>query len=140
MSIFGRFCITLIIFENLYYRITSAVTVLLCRLFCFQAADVAPPPADPPVERHSCGALDAACRHCAALHFEGERTQRGGFSECCAQGKVALQPLGPTPRLLELLLTGDEPDSRNFQGNIRRYNSALAMASFVSEVETPPGE
>ena len=66
---------------------------------------MAPPPADPPVERHSCGALDAVCRHCAALHFEGERTQRGGFSECCAQGKVALQPLGPIPRLLELLLT-----------------------------------
>ena len=101
---------------------------------------MAPPPADPPVERHSCGALDAVCRHCAALHFEGERTQRGGFSECCAQGKVALQPLGPIPRLLELLLTGDDPDSRNFRENIRRYNSALAMASFVSEVEMPPGE
>ena len=98
------------------------------------------PPDDPPVAPHSCGALDAACRHCAALHFEGERTQRGGFSECCAQGKVALEPLGPTPALLEALLTEDYPDSRNFRKAIRQYNSALAMASFVAEVKAPPGK
>ena len=103
-----------------------------------QAAQVAPA-----VERHSCGALDAAWCHCTPLHFEGERTRRGGFPECCAKGKVTLDPLGPTPALLEEgrdLLTGDDPDSRNFRDNIRCHNSALAMAPFVAEVDAPPGE
>ena len=105
-----------------------------------QAVAAAPLPGDPAVAQHSCGALDVVCRHCAALHFAGERRQNGGFTECCAQGKVALEPLGPTPPLLEALLTGDDADSRNFRDSIRHYNSALAMASFVAQVEAPPGK
>ena len=84
---------------------------------------------DNEVQIHYCGAMDVACEHCNALHFEGERTSADGkFSSCCRKGKVILPPKKEVPEYLkEILSNSKHDDYTNFQDNIRSYNSALSF-------------
>ena len=84
------------------------------------------------------GRMEFSCKHCQALHYEGERTTRNpnSFHECCRHGKVILANLPePTP-FVKLLLEGTEQLSRNFFDNIRRINSSLSFASLNPFPET----
>eukprot|EP00973_Karenia_brevis_P037314 5144077-Karenia_brevis.AAC.1 len=71
------------------------------------------------------------CQRCRALHFECERS-RNGFNLCCRGGKLKDVPrLPPAPEPLAGLLRSQTPSADAFKQNIRRYNAALAFASFA---------
>ena len=60
------------------------------------------------------------------------KIKKGLFSDCCAQGAVALPPLEPVPNVLIELLANRE----GFMPYIRAYNSALSFASIGANVDT----
>ena len=78
----------------------------------------------PVVNNFSLGKLILECPDCKALRFVDEKRN------CCHNGKVSLQALGECPDDLKDLYLGSNVRSRNFQENIRKYNSAMAFASF----------
>ena len=82
---------------------------------------------------HSMGqspVMEMRCRFCNALYFECE-AGRTGFNICCRQGKLKHVPtLPPAPQPLARLLSTGGRQSDEFKQNIRRYNAALAFASF----------
>ncbi|XP_057310672.1 uncharacterized protein LOC130648633 [Hydractinia symbiolongicarpus] len=81
------------------------------------------------------GAMDKECEYCQALKFENENCFK-----CCHTGKIALDNLSPYPQQLRDLLTNtDTVQAKNFQANIRKYNSAVAFASFGANLRPPPG-
>ncbi|XP_057310674.1 uncharacterized protein LOC130648635 [Hydractinia symbiolongicarpus] len=80
-------------------------------------------------------AMDKKCEYCQALKFENENCFK-----CCHTGKVALDNLSPYPQELgELLTNTDTVQAKNFQSNIRKYNGAVAFASFGANLRPPPG-
>ena len=79
------------------------------------------------------------CRFCKALSFECEAA-RSGFNLCCRQGKLKHVPtLPPAPQPLSRLLSAGGSQSDDFKQNIRRYNAALAFASFNDAGSTAVG-
>ena len=94
-----------------------------------------------PEDVHNIGRMNDVCSGCRAAHFKDERatSHRGAFSMCCATDRVRMQIFENFPAALCNLYTGQDEDSRNFRQHIRNYNSALAMASMVATIETPPG-
>ena len=48
---------------------------------------------------------------------------------CCNSGRVELPPLDPPPPVIQNLLTGQDPISKEFRNNIRQYNNAFAFTS-----------
>jgi hypothetical protein len=83
---------------------------------------------------HYSGEMNSVCEHCGAIKFQNET-----FFKCCHGGKVALEPLSPYPEDLKNLMTGDSQDAKNFQANIRKYNSAFSFASLGANIRPPPG-
>ncbi|XP_057290909.1 uncharacterized protein LOC130613606 [Hydractinia symbiolongicarpus] len=74
-------------------------------------------------------------KNCQVIKFENEECFK-----CCHNGKVALDNLSPYPEQLRQLLTNnDTAQARNFQMNIRKYNSAVSFASFGANLRPPPG-
>ena len=76
------------------------------------------------------------CDMCGALHFVGERKRQSSlikpkFSGCCPNGLITAEIV---PRLANILivlkryLTENNSNGRAYRRNIRKYNSALAMA------------
>ncbi|XP_057296242.1 uncharacterized protein LOC130625196 [Hydractinia symbiolongicarpus] len=60
--------------------------------------------------------------------------------KCCHNGKAALNNLAPYPeQLRQLLINNDTAQALNFQANIRKYNSDVAIASFGANLRPPPG-
>jgi len=79
------------------------------------------------------------CQHCRALYFECE-SSRTGFALCCRDGKLKGLPcLPPAPEPLASLLRNQSPKAEAFKQNIRRYNAALAFASFANSRGAPDG-
>jgi hypothetical protein len=77
------------------------------------------------------GLLEKVCSACRALHFRCEyRRSDRSYGSCCNGGKVHLRPNLRYPELLNALLCGDHPKSKEFKDNITNYNAALAMAKF----------
>ncbi|CAG8737010.1 9104_t:CDS:2, partial [Acaulospora morrowiae] len=87
------------------------------------------------------GRMEIECRHCGALHFPRERTagDLDQFTSCCHKGTVALPSLLPFPDELRLLFLREHPISSAFYNYIRKYNSAMAFASVVSNIQLPSG-
>ena len=85
--------------------------------------------------------MNRVCSGCNALHFACEQgaSNKTVNSACCSLGKVSLQPFENFPSILRALYTEQDRDSKKFRENIRNYNSSLAMASMVANIETPPG-
>lgn len=75
----------------------------------------------------SLGSLNVICQHCSALKWKDESK---GF--CCLQGKIKINMISTPPEPLHSLLTGEHPKSKIFLKNIRLYNSAFQMTSFMS--------
>jgi hypothetical protein len=74
--------------------------------------------------------MEGRCQFCNALYFTCEAA-RSGFNLCCRQGKLKHVPtLPPAPQPLARLLSAGGRQSDEFRQNIRRYNAALAFASF----------
>lgn len=80
------------------------------------------------------GAMNVICPHCSAAKFGSERP---GF--CCNNGNVQLQPFPPWPQFLKDITEIRSPLSRHFIQNIRAYNSAFQMTSFVSQERQQSG-
>ena len=55
--------------------------------------------------------------YCSALKFKNET-----LGMCCADGKVKLKELHPTPELISTLVSGGTSQSKHFFANIRKYN------------------
>ena len=83
---------------------------------------------------HYIGEMNSLCPHCGALKFPNEN-----LFKCCHNGKVSLPALKPYPDELKNLLLGNSAEAKNFQKNIRKYNSAFAFASFGAKIAPPGG-
>ena len=60
-----------------------------------------------------------------------------GFSICCGRGKIKLPvALKNPPPLLMGLLKGDNPKSKSFMEDIRRYNSMFAFTWMAGKQDT----
>lgn len=84
--------------------------------------------------RLSIGLMRHICVYCGARHFLGEKSShtpqcRPGFANCCYNGKVKLDPIGPYPDSWADLLTRTDEVGRHFRQYARRYNQTLSMAS-----------
>jgi len=80
--------------------------------------------------------MSISCAKCTALHWLAERTtehpstkQNPLFNICCNNGDVSIPLMKPLPTLLHLLLYNQTSTSHHFRTHIRKYNSALALAS-----------
>ena len=90
------------------------------------------------------GDMDYTCIYCKAMLFKDEIIQPGTLAQpssymCCAHGTVQLAAMKDAPPLLKSLLEGDHPLPEPFLLHIRKYNSALSMASNKFCLETKPG-
>ncbi|XP_057310488.1 uncharacterized protein LOC130648452 [Hydractinia symbiolongicarpus] len=83
---------------------------------------------------HTLGPMSDTCPYCSSKKFQNE----GNF-KCCQSGKVALPELNEYPEELTHLLTGREQLCKNFQTNIRKYNSSFAFASLGANIRPPQG-
>lgn len=91
-------------------------------------------------EQHDIGAMNQVCRHCSARHFQAERLGRGHFTTCCNNGQVSVtddRVLREAPELLMGHMVDNSAAARNFRTEIRRYNNALAFASFTTDNANP---
>lgn len=91
-------------------------------------------------ELHYLGRMEVICPNCGALHWMDERLSKSSqinpkFGSCCLSGKVKIPTLRDPPRELMELLTGDDPLSRGFRNNIRKYNSAIAFTSVGAKLD-----
>jgi hypothetical protein len=81
--------------------------------------------------------MTVRCDDCEALHWAGEnqdsRVGSQKFEACCKRGDLVLHPFRQPPTLLQDLLAAQNPRSRHFRDNIRRYNSAFAFTSIECE-------
>ncbi|KAK1401603.1 hypothetical protein POM88_001208 [Heracleum sosnowskyi] len=82
------------------------------------------------------------CVHCGAMLWYEERIQRNKqtsnpqFTSCCREGRVKLPLLKEPPPLLKHLLGPSSGQlGRNFQRNLRTYNSLFAIASLGAQVD-----
>ncbi|KAK5965649.1 hypothetical protein GCK32_022749 [Trichostrongylus colubriformis] len=91
------------------------------------------------------GRLSHRCQHCGALHFrcEVKPQHRDRFLECCDLGRFKLNYFEQFPDDLRRLFIYNPTNAeeqqrirRNSMGNIRTFNSALAMASMGAQVDT----
>ncbi len=89
--------------------------------------------------------MDVDCSSCGALHFIVERKRgssmgRPAFSNCCTNGCIASEIVprfSDAPILLKQLLTESSTNATSFRKNIRKYNSALVMASVTCNWVAP---
>jgi hypothetical protein len=91
------------------------------------------------VKKYSLGEMDVICHHCGAKGYKDEN--RGLVSKpcfgnlCCQNGTVDV-PLGRDFKLdgyVSELLTSNSPEAIFFRMHPRLFNSAMAMASVVTE-------
>jgi hypothetical protein len=68
------------------------------------------------------------CQYCGAFYWEEEKTTRGVYTTCCAEGKIKCALLEPPSQLMQHLFESSDQDAREFRANIRAVNSSLAFA------------
>ena len=79
------------------------------------------------------GKMSSVCEHCGARKW---RLEAPGM--CCSNGKIRLPIIGIPPEPLQSLLLEDNPRTKAFQKNIRKYNSAFQMTSFGTTMKHNP--
>ncbi|KAJ3766711.1 hypothetical protein FB446DRAFT_627941, partial [Lentinula raphanica] len=87
-----------------------------------------------PIERHDLGRMEYLCQSCKALHWLNERIAGSSksspqFGMCCKHGEVQIPLLQAPPEYLQILLTSQDYQAKEFRENISQYNSALAFTS-----------
>ncbi|XP_075194167.1 uncharacterized protein LOC142294949 [Anomaloglossus baeobatrachus] len=88
--------------------------------------------------QHYCGKMNSLCSKCNSHNFTDEKPADNLFTQCCQKGKIQL-PIPQYSDLLEQLMKGSHPHSKNFMHNIRSINSSHAFASFGANIAPPPG-
>ncbi|XP_075188624.1 uncharacterized protein LOC142288848 [Anomaloglossus baeobatrachus] len=88
--------------------------------------------------QHYCGKMNSLCSKCNSHNFTDEKPADNLFTQCCQKGKIQL-PIPQYSDLLEQLMKGSHPHSKNFMDNIRSINSSHAFASFGANIAPPPG-
>ena len=94
--------------------------------------------------RHSCGEFQKRCSHCGAFMWIGERISNSSISRpqfgeaCCLSGSIRIPLIPEPPQLLHQLLTEQTPRGLNFRLHIRKYNSAMAMATMGATEQVIP--
>uniref|UniRef100_A0A5S6QHG9 Helitron helicase-like domain-containing protein n=1 Tax=Trichuris muris TaxID=70415 RepID=A0A5S6QHG9_TRIMR len=93
------------------------------------------------VQENYLGLMNKECEFCHALFFESEvGRDPHRINVCCNYGTVQLSDtFGDYPEILQQLFTTDSERAKNFRDNIRRFNSALAMASMGAQLDIPVG-
>lgn len=71
------------------------------------------------------GKMNIICAFCKAKKFINE-----SIGICCLNGKIKLPYLPVPPKPLNDFMSGNNPTSRNFLRNIRKYNTSFQMTSF----------
>jgi len=82
------------------------------------------------------------CKHCNAIFWYNERTQRESkrnkeiiYTNCCKNGKIKIPPYKDPPELLMRLINDkDNPLSNHFLQKIRHYNSLFAFTSMGANI------
>ncbi|KAJ3816606.1 hypothetical protein F5880DRAFT_1457341, partial [Lentinula raphanica] len=92
------------------------------------------------IQRHDLGKMEHICEHCGALHWLAEKVSGSSksspqFGVCCKHGEVRIPLLQPPPEYLQLLLTSQDYQAREFRENIAQYNSALAFTSLGVSID-----
>ena len=87
----------------------------------------------PPI--HNIGPMNVVCEYFHAKIF----LNKSNF-KCCQNGKVRLDNLSPYPDQLKNLIVEETVQAKNFQENIRKYNSAFAFASLTANIKAPTGK
>ena len=81
------------------------------------------------------GTMENVCQHCNARTFKDEAP-----GLCCKKGKVDDVPcIPPPPEELLSLYSNDGSQSKNYLGNLRKYNQAFAMTSVKTKFIVEPG-
>lgn len=79
------------------------------------------------------------CSYCDAFLFLHEASRQGvdtSSSLCCGNGRLSsVQSFSQLPTNIRLLLYGSDAQSRDFQDNIRLYNSLMAPAWTKSNID-----
>ncbi|VDL66325.1 unnamed protein product, partial [Nippostrongylus brasiliensis] len=92
--------------------------------------------------------MNVVCVDCRAKHFEIENVNRhrGKFAQCCDLGRTRIQKFQNYPETLKDLFAIDPSATgarksmqQNFHRHIRKFNSALAMASMGAQIAPPRG-
>ena len=89
---------------------------------------------------HSLQDFKIECLSCKAFHWadeclSGSSKTHPKFGMCCYQGKLDLPILQEPPAKLKDLYNGEDPVSKSFRKNIRRYNNVLAFTSVGREID-----
>ena len=93
------------------------------------------------VERSDIGRRTHVCPHCSAILYPGEKDWT---MMCCREGKVCL-PLwtlgeeGSAPRRIHDAWMAQDTKGKTLRKYARPINNALALASQVVNIKTPPG-
>lgn len=81
------------------------------------------------------------CRHCGAIVWHEERTQKGynaknpKFGICCSHGRVVLPHYTEPPQQIYNLFCNNDRRSKNFQANIRSFNSMFSFTSMGGKIK-----
>ncbi|KAF9440445.1 hypothetical protein P691DRAFT_647674, partial [Macrolepiota fuliginosa MF-IS2] len=80
------------------------------------------------------------CPCCQAYHFDSEKLAKSTqqdfrFGICCLQGQVVLPPYQNIDNTYLPFMTGQQPQSKEFRNDIRRYNAAFAFTSLGAKVD-----
>ncbi|GBO22316.1 hypothetical protein AVEN_120638-1, partial [Araneus ventricosus] len=94
------------------------------------------------VETHNCGPMNIICQFRKSKNFAAELPSDGKFTSCSRKGKIKLEKPSDALSndflylnfLLDLLTSPNNPDYKNFNDNIRSYNSAVSFASMGTKV------
>lgn len=81
---------------------------------------------------HDAGLMNKECNECCALMFEDESllNKKKQYALCCQKGQISLPKLNEMPQELVDLLVKNDRRGKFFRKHIRKFNSALAFASF----------
>ncbi|KAG2194401.1 hypothetical protein INT46_002335, partial [Mucor plumbeus] len=98
------------------------------------SVNIAKNPDAVPSVRDDQGLMEHSCSYCGALMWLNERVERSSivspvYHFCCSKGDAILALWNPTPLEISNLLCGTDALSKEFQKNIRSYNSALSFTS-----------
>src|SRR5436305_5183096 len=86
------------------------------------------------VKAHDLGLMEHICQYCGAIHWLAERSKKSSntnlcWQRCCQNGEVNLPLMPDPPPFLRHLFEDNDPTSKHFRQNSRRYNAALAFTS-----------
>lgn len=86
---------------------------------------------------HILGDSNLSCSFCKSFYFKVEATGNNKvFTKCCMPKKYMFDFNFEISDLIKRIVCNMHEESKHFQKNIRKYNSALPFASFGASIFT----